>query len=45
MYYLRVIIIFFSPGLYKSEFSTYSFDETRFSSFFVLFFQDTVFGF
>ena len=35
MYYSRVVSTLFSAGLHKSAFSTYSFDKTRFSSFFV----------
>ena len=42
MYYLCVIIILFSMGLYKSAFSTYSFGKTRFSSFCVLVFRVSV---
>ena len=42
MYYSRVVIILFSAGLYKSAFSTYSFDKTSFSSFCVLAFRLSV---
>ena len=38
MHYLGVVIILFSTGLYKSAFSTCSFDKTRFSSFTFYFF-------
>ena len=33
MHYLAVVIILFSTSLHKSAFSTYSFEETGFSSF------------
>ena len=45
MHYLRVVIILFSMGLYKSAFSTYCFDKTRFSSFCVLVFHVFAFHF
>ena len=38
VYYLHVVIIFFSTGLCKSAFSTYSFSRTWVSSFCVLVF-------
>ena len=43
MYYLRVLIILFSTGLYRSAFSTCSFGKTRFSSFCVLGFRVSVY--
>ena len=42
IHYLRVVIILFSTGLYKSTFSTYSFGKTRFLSFCVLVFGVSV---
>ena len=42
MYYLRVVIILFRTGLYKSAFSTYDFGETSFSSFCFLVFRVSV---
>ena len=46
MYYIRVVIILLSTGLYKSAFLTYDFGKTSFSSFCVLYFRVSVsFGF
>ena len=42
MHYSRVVIILFSAGLCKSAFCTYSFGKTRFSSFYVLVFHDSI---
>ena len=42
LHYLRVVITLFSTGLYKSAFFTYSFGETRFSSFCVLAFYVSI---
>ena len=42
MYYLRVVIILFSTGLYKLAFPTCSFGKTRFSSLCVLVFRISV---
>ena len=43
MCYLRVVMIFFSTGLYKSSISTYFFIKTSFSFFCVLVFRISVF--
>ena len=45
MYYSRVVSIMFSTGLYKSTFSTYFFDETRFSSFVFRYLWLSIFSF
>ena len=42
MCYSRVVIILFNTGLYRSGFSTYSFDKIRFSSSCVLIFHVSV---
>ena len=45
MYYLRVVSVLFSTGLYKCAFSTYSFGKTRFSSFVCLYLWVLIFSF
>ena len=42
LYIIRVVIILFSTGLYKSAFSSYSFGKNRFSSFCVFVFYVSV---
>ena len=44
-YYLRVVSILLSTGSYKSAFSTYYFDKTRFLSFMFLYRWFLIFSF
>ena len=45
MYYLRVVSILFSTGLYNSAFSTYYFGKTKFLSFMFLYLWLLIFSF